>query len=68
LKDLRSKKHDYVCVSRSKPSNYEIIETQPVVVEDNRKNKIELQKIKVDDKDDNFVYVNSEQKAKKAMH
>jgi transposase len=62
LKELRDKKQSYVCVSRSKLTKYEIIEDIPVIIEDKRKNKIELRKIKAEGKDDNFVYVKSEQK------
>jgi len=64
LKELRDRKQDYVSVSRSKLTKYEIIE-EPVIIEDNRKNKIQLQKVKQSGKDDYFVYVKSEQKAKK---
>ncbi len=62
LKDLRDNNHNYVCVSRSKPSKYEITEAEPVIVQDNRKHTIELQKTKVQDKDDLFMRVKSEQK------
>lgn len=64
LKDLRDRKQDYVSVSRSKLTKYEIIE-EPVIIEDNRKNKIQLQKVKQSGKDDYFVYIKSDQKAKK---
>ncbi len=62
LLDLRNEKQDYICVSRSKLKKYEIVETTPIIVEDNRKHKIELQKIKPEGKDDFFVLVKSEQK------
>jgi len=62
LLDLRNEKQDYICVSRSKLKKYEIIETTPVIVEDNRKHKIELQKIKPEGKDDFFMLVKSDQK------
>ncbi len=67
LKELRQKNHDYVCVSRSKLKKYEIIEEEPVIVEDNRKNKIELRKVKTENKEDNFLYVKSEQKRHKEV-
>jgi len=65
LKELRDKKQDYVCVSRSKLKEYEVLENEPVIVKDNRENEIELRKVKHLTKPDNFVYVKSEQKAKK---
>ena len=66
LKELRSRKQDYVCVSRGKLKDYEIIE-EPVIIEDNRKNKIQLQKVKQETKDDYFVYVKSYKKAIKKL-
>jgi len=62
LKDLRCKNLDYVCVSRSKLKSYEVIDNEPITIEDNRKNKIELQRVKTESKDDNFMRVKSEQK------
>jgi len=65
LKELRAGKQDYVCVSRSKLNNYELSDENPVIVEDNRNNKILLQKVIQQTKDDNFIFVKSEQKAAK---
>ena len=62
LKELRDKNHNYVCVSRSKPTKYEIVEDKPAVVKDHRGHNIELQKISVENKEDHFVFVKSEQK------
>lgn len=56
--------YDYVCVSRSKPSEYEIISDIQTVT-DNRDNKIHLTKVSVPDKEDHFLHIKSEQKQKK---
>jgi hypothetical protein len=58
-------KYDYVCVSRIIPKAYEKITEKAEVISDNRGNKIELTKINVEDKPDNFLHVKSEQKQKK---
>jgi len=62
LKELREMNQDYVCVSRSKLKKYQLLEEVPVIVQDNRNNKIELRKVKSEDKEDNFLYIKSEQK------
>jgi len=56
--------YDYVCVSRSKPSEYEIISEKQTVT-DNRDNNIYLTKVSVPNKTDYFLHINSEQKQKK---
>lgn len=65
LADLRKNNQDYVCVSRSKLKNYEVIQTEPIIVTDKRENRIELKKVKPLGKEDYFVYVKSEQKQAK---
>jgi transposase len=65
LSELRDNKQDYICVSRCKLKDYEITETETITVSDNRKNKIELKKVKIADKKDYFLYVKSELKQKK---
>jgi len=56
--------YDYVCVSRSKPSEYEIISEKQTIT-DNRDNNIYLTKVSVPNKTDYFLHINSEQKQKK---
>jgi len=56
--------YDYVCVSRSKPSEYEIISKKHTIT-DNRDNNIYLTKVSVPNKTDYFLHINSEQKQKK---
>lgn len=67
LELLRSDKYkyDYVCVSRTIPKEYDKISANAESITDNRGNKIELTKIEVKDKPDNFLHVKSEQKQKK---
>ena len=58
-------KYDYVCVSRIIPKKYEKISEKSETISDNRGHKIELTKINVEDKPDNFLHVKSAQKQKK---
>jgi hypothetical protein len=67
LELLRSDKYkyDYVCVSRTIPKKYNKLSENAESITDNRGNKIELTKIEVKDKPDNFLHVKSVQKQKK---
>ncbi|MEA3313315.1 MAG: IS1634 family transposase, partial [Caldisericota bacterium] len=65
LKIIRSSKYDYVCVSRSKPKDYNKLNTKTGCVTDNRGNEIELTKAGVEGKEDNFLHIKSNQKLKK---
>ena len=65
LKILRSKKYDYVCVSRSKPKSYNKLTDKATTIADNRGHKIELTKIEVEGKEDCFLHIKSDQKEKK---
>ncbi len=58
-------KYDYVCVSRIIPKKYEKISEAAETISDNRGHKIELTKINVEDKPDNFLHIKSAQKQKK---
>ena len=58
-------KYDYVCVSRTTPKAYDKLSENAESITDNRGNKIELTKIDVKDKPDNFLHIKSEQKQKK---
>jgi hypothetical protein len=67
LKLLRSEKYnyDYVCVSRSKPKEYNKLTDNATTITDNRGNKIALTKIEVEGKEDCFLHIKSDQKQKK---
>jgi transposase len=69
---LRNKGFDYLCVSRSRLKDYTAAKegSNPVVITDKRKSKIELLLIKQKESEDNFLYVRSERKAIKevSMH
>ncbi len=64
---LREEKYnyDYVCVSRSKPKEYDKLTDGATTISDNRGHKIELTKIKVEGKTDCFLHIKSEQKETK---
>lgn len=63
---LREKEYDYICVSRSGMKEYYAdIESKPIEIKDKRKQPIELLKVKVDDDNDNYLWVKSHAKAKK---
>jgi len=66
LSILRSDKfnYDYVCVSRSKPNEYEVL-SESQIVTDNRNHKIHLTKVSVPEKNDFFLHIKSDQKQKK---
>jgi len=66
LATIRSDKfdYDYVCVSRSKPGEYETTSDIQTIT-DNRGNEIHLTKVLVPDKPDYFLHIKSEQKQKK---
>lgn len=67
LKTIRGKKYnyDYVCVSRALPKEYTKLSAKAEAISDNRGNKIELTKVSVEDKDDCFLHIKSDQKLKK---
>jgi len=62
LEELKDLKYDYICVSRTTPKEYRTLSNNAKTIEDNRGNKIHLTKISVDDKDDNFLHIKSDQK------
>jgi hypothetical protein len=57
--------YDYVCVSRTVPKSYTKLSETATEIADNRGNKIELVKIDVEGKEDNFLKVKSAQKVLK---
>ena len=61
---LRSDKYDYdyVCVSRTVPKEYNKLSDNAEITTDNRGHEIELTKVSVKGKDDNFLHIKSEQK------
>jgi hypothetical protein len=62
LEILRSKNYDYVCVSRVIPKKYSKLNNRATTITDNRGNQIHLSKIEVQDSDDYFLQVKSDQK------
>jgi hypothetical protein len=77
LAKIRAEGYDYLCVSRSRLKDYEIVsDSEPLTVEDNRRRKIQLQKVKpsvksspnqdaCSDDVDYFLKVESQSKRKK---
>jgi Transposase DDE domain len=67
LKMLTEKGYDYLCVTRVKLKEFTAVNDglQPVVITDNRNNKIELQRVVKPDCTDQFMYVRSDKKALK---
>jgi hypothetical protein len=68
LTQLREKGVKYVCVSRTKPEDYEgYLSPQMKQITDNRGNKIEIKLIEPQGKPDQWLLVKSEMKAQKEM-
>ena len=59
---IKQKDYDYICVSRTTPKEFCRLADDAKTITDNRGNKIELTKVSVEGKDDNFLHVKSEQK------
>ena len=61
LELLRSDKYryDYVCVNRTTPKEYDEFSENTETISDNRGNKIELTKIELKYKPDNFLHIKS---------
>lgn len=64
---LKDKGYDYIAVSRTKLKEYTVVnpDAQKVVVYDKREHPIELKHVKKDGCTDSYLYVRSQQKAKK---
>ena len=65
LTKITEQGYDYVCVSRRRPTEFDVLSEQVVSLQDNRGNKIEVQKVSVKDKNDSFLHIKSEQKEMK---
>ena len=65
LEYLRNIDCDYVCVSRTRPSDYKLSGDSITRLKDNRGNNIDVSKITVENKTDYYLRVKSEQKKKK---
>ena len=66
LQMIKDKGYDYICVSRSTLKHYNIVPgAEPVTVTDNKKQKIELCKVKSDNNTDYYLKVHSEAKEHK---
>ncbi|MDC0584828.1 IS1634 family transposase [Bacteroidales bacterium] len=62
LKELRDLEYDYICVSRTTPEEYRTLSDDAKTIVDNCGNKIHLTKVTIDDKQDNFLHIKSDQK------
>lgn len=66
LKLLREKKFDYMCVSRSNMKKYSVdTNSQPIKIQDKKKQELTLQKVTVDGNTDTWLRVHSQAKALK---
>ncbi|MBC7867399.1 MAG: IS1634 family transposase [Gloeobacteraceae cyanobacterium ES-bin-316] len=66
LKLLREKKFDYMCVSRSNLKKYSVdTNSQPIKIQDKKKQELTLQKVIVDGNTDTWLRVHSQAKALK---
>lgn len=67
LKMLKKKGYQYLCVTRSKLKEYNVVtkDQEPIKLYDKRDNLIEVQRIEKENNQDAFLYVRSVQKAKK---
>ena len=57
--------YDYVCVSRVTPKEYTKLSDKAETITDNRNHEIQLTKVEVEGKEDNFLHVKSAQKEEK---
>jgi len=64
---LKEKGYDYLCVTRSKLKDFNIVDPQtaPIEIIDSRKNKIHIQHISKSGCTDQYLYIRSEKKALK---
>jgi len=63
---LKRKGYDYLCVSRSNLKEYYAdTESKPIQIRDNRNQPIELLKVKVNEDNDNYLWVKNQAKALK---
>jgi hypothetical protein len=62
---IKSKNYDYICVSRTHPAEFDVLSENATVLSDNRGNRIEVQKVSVEDKEDSFLHIKSDQKVLK---
>ena len=62
LKTIKQRNYDYVCVSRTIPSEYVRLAQDATLLSDNRGNSIEVAKVSVEGKSDMFLHIKSHQK------
>ena len=66
LKMLREKGYDYLCVTRSKLKDYQVLQgEEALTLYDKKKQPIEVKRVEKEGETDSFLYVRSTQKAKK---
>lgn len=62
---IKQEGYDYVCVSRIQPKEFDKLSDNATYLQDNRNNKIEVQKVSVQGKDDTFLHIKSDRKGLK---
>lgn len=62
---LKEKGYDYICVTRTKLKNYNLVDNKERVVYDKKGNPIQLQIVNKEKSEDTYMYVRSQQKAVK---
>jgi len=65
LDKIKGQGYDYVCVSRIHPKGFDMLSEKATLLQHNRGNQTEVQKVAVEEKDDTFMHIKSEQKGKK---
>ncbi len=65
LVKIQESGYDYICVSRIHPKEFDTLSENATLLSDNRGNKIAVQKVSVEGKDDSFLHIKSEQKGMK---
>jgi hypothetical protein len=65
LDKIKQEGYDYVCVSRIQPKEFDKLSDQATYLQDNRGNKIEVQKVSVEGKNDTFLHIKSDRKVEK---
>ncbi|GHT42599.1 transposase [Bacteroidia bacterium] len=67
LRMLREESFDYLCVSRKKLKEYQVVREYPVLMEDKRHQPIEIREIEVEGETDCFFRVKSQAKQAKEL-
>lgn len=65
LTSIKDKEYDYICVSRLQTKEFTKLSEGFTTILDNRGNKIEVDKVSIEDQDDCFLHIKSDEKIKK---